>query len=360
MGRIASRPPVAHRFAALDSWRGLAACMVVLYHVRAPSHVSELELVRNANLFVDFFFVLSGFVIASAYQQRLAGGYGAWRFILLRFGRLYPLHLATLAAFILLELIRDGRLAAADPAAALAARVFLVHGLGPFNTDLWNTPSWSISTEFFAYLAFAVAVSICGPRLRTAVLAMLVLLPLVLYIRIGRIDGPGYEMLRCLYGFAAGVATWHLYQRLRTASPPGTLAEVLAIAAALSLVGAGGGSGWSLAAPIVFAAVVLVFAWESGAGSRLLKSKPFVFLGTVSYSIYMVHLFVAGRFADTLRLAQAHGISLVDSKWAGDLVILVCLAVVVAISALTYRLIEAPGRAWFRRIADRPMVRSAA
>jgi peptidoglycan/LPS O-acetylase OafA/YrhL len=244
------------------------------------------------------------------------------------------------------------------------ARLLLVHGLGPFNTGLWNTPSWSISTEFFAYLAFAAAVSVCGRRLRAIVVALVMLLPLALYIRIGRIDAAGYEMVRCLYGFAAGVATWHVYQRLRTAGAPGTLAEMIVIAAAVAIVAAGGGSGWSIGAPFVFAALVLVFAWESGAASRVLKSKPFIFLGTVSYSIYMVHLFVAGRIADGLRLASAQGIfpgdSLGSSRWTGDLLVVVSLAIVVAAAALTYRLIEAPGREWSRRLAQRPMVRTAA
>jgi len=72
-----------NRFTALDGWRGIAACMVVLFHVRAPSHVSELALVRNSFLFVDFFFVLSGFVIAATYAERLAGGLGIGRFMLL-------------------------------------------------------------------------------------------------------------------------------------------------------------------------------------------------------------------------------------------------------------------------------------
>lgn len=71
--------PARARFAVLDSWRGLAACMVALFHLRVPSHLDGAALVRNASLFVDFFFVLSGFVITASYAQRLAGGFGIWR-----------------------------------------------------------------------------------------------------------------------------------------------------------------------------------------------------------------------------------------------------------------------------------------
>ena len=60
------------RFTALDGWRGICALLVALYHFHATSHVEQLGLVRNAYLFVDFFFVLSGFVITYAYADRLA------------------------------------------------------------------------------------------------------------------------------------------------------------------------------------------------------------------------------------------------------------------------------------------------
>ena len=93
------------RYVALDSWRGIAACLVALYHFDAVSHVWGLPLLRHAWLFVDLFFVLSGFVIAANYQQRLLAGYGAGRFILLRLGRLYPLHFVMLAVFVALKLL---------------------------------------------------------------------------------------------------------------------------------------------------------------------------------------------------------------------------------------------------------------
>jgi peptidoglycan/LPS O-acetylase OafA/YrhL len=61
------------RFIALDSWRGIAACLVALFHLEAYSHLVYSHLnaapfLRNSWLFVDFFFVLSGFVIAANYQ----------------------------------------------------------------------------------------------------------------------------------------------------------------------------------------------------------------------------------------------------------------------------------------------------
>ena len=96
----------ASRFEALDAWRGVCALLVAMFHLQAYSHIYDWSLVRHSFLFVDFFFVLSGFVIAGSYRAKLLGGFSIWHFMLLRFGRLYPLHLAILAIFIGIELLR--------------------------------------------------------------------------------------------------------------------------------------------------------------------------------------------------------------------------------------------------------------
>ena len=96
--------PARHHI-ALDAWRGIAALIVALFHFATPAAISQSTFLRNSWLFVDFFFVLSGFVIAANYRGRLAQGFGIERFMLLRLGRLYPLHILMLAAFIATELL---------------------------------------------------------------------------------------------------------------------------------------------------------------------------------------------------------------------------------------------------------------
>lgn len=102
------RPPhvAAHRFEALDALRGVCALLVALYHFDAPGVVSTSRLIGNSYLFVDYFFVLSGFVIAFSYGNRLASGeISTARFMALRAGRIYPLHLAMIGAYFALELM---------------------------------------------------------------------------------------------------------------------------------------------------------------------------------------------------------------------------------------------------------------
>src|SRR5260370_553845 len=88
------------RFEVLDSWRGIGALFLVLYDVRTLFVFSDSAVIRSGWLFVDFFFVLSGFVTTHAYGTEIADLDNAFRFIRRRFLRIYPLHFCTFAAFL--------------------------------------------------------------------------------------------------------------------------------------------------------------------------------------------------------------------------------------------------------------------
>ena len=95
------------RLSALDGWRGVCAMLVVLYHF-APttSRIGTVPIVVNGFLFVDFFFVLSGFVILHAYGRRLSTAREAATFVWSRLARLWPLHAALLGMLVCLEVTR--------------------------------------------------------------------------------------------------------------------------------------------------------------------------------------------------------------------------------------------------------------
>ena len=316
------------RFDVLDSWRGIAACLVALYHLRARtySHLTDITLLRNSYLFVDFFFVLSGFVIAANYQQRLIEGFGIWRFALLRFGRLYPLHVTVLGICILGHLAYSisglGSLAPFEPptrsADTIIANLLLIHSLNVFDFPTWNWPSWSISTEFYTYIVYALAIGVMKDRIWR-------------------------------------VLVWNLQRTgwLRS----GTAIELLSVALIIVFVWAAGETALSIGAPFVFAVAVLVFAAEAGAVSGVLRKRPFLALGARSYSIYMVHFVVAWMLVDAAKLLRLAGVDLFSGiklgrePWEGDVAFLVYFALVLFVSAITYRMIEVPGRAWFRRLA---------
>ena len=340
------------RFLALDSWRGLCACFVALFHFHAFSHLDSLPFVRNSYLFVDFFFVLSGFVIAANYQERLLSGFGLLRFMLLRFGRLYPLHLATLLLYIgvrVLQVLRPslGNLTNSAPFSpqespeTIVAHLLLIHGLHVFDFLTWNLPSWSISTEFYTYLVFAVLLVLLRNRVWIALLSAILLGP----IAIGLLSTRGmdvhydYGFIRCLYGFAAGVITFNVFVHHKLRS--GTALEIGAVVAVVGFVSVAGRTLLSIAAPYVFALTIYIFAFESGVVSKFLQLRHMIFLGTVSYSIYMMQAFIASVLGHVAKHVQ--GAKLVESeRWLGDLYYFCYLGVVLFVSYFTFRWIEAP------------------
>ncbi|TFV74528.1 acyltransferase [Bradyrhizobium frederickii] len=368
------------RYRALDSWRGICACMVALFHFDVISHLSFLPLTRHAYLFVDFFFVLSGFVIASNYRSRLAEGFGIGRFLMLRLGRIYPLHLVTLLLFIPIDAAKDG--IGPNLLQAIVTNLLLLQGLGVNPQNWLNFASWSISAEFAAYVIFAAVVSRIGPTIWPWLLPIIAG-PIVL----ATISPDGmnatydYGLVRCLYGFALGVLSFDLRERftvLRAGLTPfgETLLETASLLLVIGYVSAAGRSAaLQVASPVVFTLVVLVFAREAGAVSRRLTMPFMLVVGTLTYSIYMLHplvravvraiLMVVERLGHTSlfvssALSSGHEptkvVSVNGSLWLGDLLQIAMLLLTVLLSVATYRLVEEPGRNWVRRLVDRRKV----
>ncbi len=96
-----SAGPAAERYVVLDSWRGICAILVALFHFPLQWHFQSTTFVRGSWLFVDFFFVLSGFVIAHAYAGKLSTRRDLFAFVIRRFGR-------TLAAAFRASYVRSG------------------------------------------------------------------------------------------------------------------------------------------------------------------------------------------------------------------------------------------------------------
>lgn len=372
------------RFVALDAWRGISALLVALYRVEVAGFTHHLPLVGNAWLFVDFFFVLSGFVIASAYQDRLGTGTATAKFVLRRFGRVWPLHFAILTVFVALEFVKlgwgfangDTGSAFVGPRAPLTVLwdLFLVQSLGFTGDTWWNIPAWSISTEFWTYLVFAV---LCfgGRRLVLAIAPIIVVVALVVvatYSPTGMDTAFDFGMPRCLAGFFAGVIAFDLHRRrilpAAFGRPVATALEILSIALVIAFVSLTGHSAWTLAAPAVFAVLVVIFARQEGGLSRLLTTAPGIFLGELSYSIYMTAFFVAhvfnrlpvavpGRHDELLtqHFDALHPHLNIDfgHVWLNDLYAAVYLVTVLVVSYATHRWIEQPARAYFNGLANR-------
>ena len=349
--------------------------MVTFVHLNAYSVVKQVPFFVNAYLFVDFFFVLSGFVIATNYQTRLSSGFSIQKFMLLRFGRLYPLYFVVLLCFFLEEILFKRTGAFSAPQRSLDtvwANIFLLQSFNIFSFDTWNWPGWSIATEFWICLMFALIASLWPKRI---ISILLIFSGLSLYcLASNSVTGINvtynYGMLRTIVGFSSGVivcAIWKKTEDYVMDRRVSFVAEILCLISVIFFVTAVAQSNYGLLAPFVFAVVVLIFTKESGPISSFLKNKVFVVLGLLSYSIYLVHLFIARMLVHTaLSIESMSGHPLVTkiphegeiidvlgiNHTQGNLWVCAYLILVVGVAALTHRYIEVPSRLWFRKQAQ--------
>ncbi|HEX5378546.1 MAG TPA: acyltransferase [Phenylobacterium sp.] len=352
------------RFEALDGWRGVCALLVALWHFQLGGHVDQVRPFSSSFLFVDFFFVLSGFVIAYSAEDGMDEGGSRVTFLWKRFARVWPLHAAMLAVMIGQEFVRQQLEGWSFPEGRrpgdILANLTLVHGLGFEDRLTWNWPSWSISVEMALYVVFALIFMAVPRRWRTWLAAGIVISALsVIGLFSPRFMGGAVDfgLARGLAGFFMG----YLVQRLWRVSPAqtNTWGEAAMAAAVVGFLSVSGETVLSLGAPVVFGAAVWVFASEGGAISRALKSGPGLKLGAWSYSIYLIHAPIIISFHIAYRVAKWPGgqitkaVEALGSPWVGDLINLVFLGLLLAIAPLTYRFVEMPGRRLFAPSARR-------
>nr|WP_282568327.1 acyltransferase [Bosea sp. 117] len=377
------------RFESLDSWRGICAVMVAIYHFAFVMNADSIRsaFILNSYLFVDFFFVLSGFVVCHAYRDRLDAPRKVGGFILRRFGRLWPLHAAILFAMMVAIMAinlfgpyPDQLAVHANTGSysllALVLNALLLNSMSLYGSA-WNGPAWSIGAELYTYILFAAVIVLSGRRLVAASLllvagASLALLALAPSYMNSTAD---YGLVRCVAGFFTGVVAYHLHVRMRArALPFATVAEVAAVAiAGLFVIVAGNGPdkvhALSLLAPAVFGCAILIFAREGGALSRALRVRPLRALGRWSYSIYMVHVPLLVLLAYGVWLyGEAAGITVrrevvvegyvkhlydLGHPMATQALLAGFLVVTVALAAFTYARIEDPWRGRLNRLARR-------
>ena len=380
------------RYIALDGLRGTCALIVALLHFVEFAGLPPGAFLEHSVVFVDFFFVLSGFVIAHSFWTDVDSPKAAGAFMLRRFGRLYPLHLVILVIWLGIECTRlvaswNGATAAqpftgATSVNSLLSNLVLMQALHLHDGITWNYPSWSISVDFWTYLIFAlvmVMVAHASHRVRIAAMAAVVVLsgatsiPLLMA---GKVMTYDFGIVRCLYGFFSGVLAYQLFSRrqARGIVLTGALAsglEIAVVGAVLAYEILDDTGPLLFFAPFVFATATVIFAHEGGIVSRLLRSALFPRIGDWSYSIYMVHAIVlingVARGAvlavtwlkipvDTSRGTDPGAIlgALAGQgpAWAVGLA-LVFVAATLAASAVTYRLIEVPARTLANRWASR-------
>ncbi|NRP19367.1 hypothetical protein LPJGGPFB_02622 [Ensifer adhaerens] len=346
---------------ALESLRGFAALAVAVHHFRYGSLLSENAFIRHGYLMVDFFFVLSGFVIALNYANRLSTPAEVASFQRRRFWRLYPLHLFTLLIFLGIEclkyvfeqrtgIVSNNPAFVVSDASAFLANLFLLQGV-VLNELGFNIPSWSISVEFWTYLIFALTMGLSRLEMRWCLVLAGGAAVVLLALEGGRLEtDPIFAIIRCVFSFFLGAWAASLHVRVpRKAATPmaaGTLALVVA-----AIWGLGGTHAEILLPPLFALTIVAVASLEADTSLRRFLEWPFfVWLGTVSYSVYLTHSIVGWVVTQVLRFGlkvPTHVAADGDTVLAlgqgfATLVTLAATAAVLVASYLTYRFIEKP------------------
>ena len=363
-----TRQPLAaqREFRSLTCLRFFAALAIVLYHAFEVADVgrstapplgtlsafvhAHLALLNYAPLVVDFFFILSGFVLAHVYFAALAaGGFDYGRFVKRRFARIWPLHLVT--ALVCLALFFGAQalgLAVEDPrmfsAPAAAANLLMVHAWGVLDYLSLNGPSWSVSAEWAAYLAFpllAVAV-LRSPLGSLSTLAATLLVFVGLYsVDSGRLFTErtfDFGTLRIAAEFPIGLALYQLFRERPTwlAHPAFAWATIVLILAAMQLQVEQG------LVVLLFGVLIYSCAAAECAGNVRGLSHPWlVYGGTISYSIYLVHapLLACGQAAATL-------LGLSPERPLADAWLVATIVAVIPVAIASYIWIERPANRW--------------
>jgi peptidoglycan/LPS O-acetylase OafA/YrhL len=331
---------------AMTSMRGVAAALVVAYHLKGSGHDSW---VRGGYLWVDFFFILSGFIMAYVYGQMFERevSVSSYRgFLGKRIARIYPLHLFMLCAYVACAAV--GVTACAGTVHGFFTNLFLVQAWGTEHDLTWNRVAWSISTEFGFYLVFpfiarAIAMT---PRLVHAISPLALFGGLVLLVHHTGTLGVTYDfgLIRCICEATIGML---MCQVMRDPAPgvkwlvtrdwvrwPLLLAPLVLMQL----------HAHEVAIVAVFALMILPLAFADGSLDRFLRWAPIRHTGVVSYSLYMSHYLVlifVGGILKRLHLAPGHDDLGLATRIA---VYLGFIALCVAVATVLYRLVEVPGR----------------
>jgi peptidoglycan/LPS O-acetylase OafA/YrhL len=327
----------------LTGVRAFAALAVMMLHLRYPplsdAYGHFAFLFNYGALGVEVFFVLSGFILAYVHRGDFLTGItaGAARsFLWARLARIYPVHLFELVvvAFVLptAHLFYWGP---TDTWTTLATNLLLVHGWGLPGLLTFNQPSWSISAEWFAYLCFPLLVFLTRRWHFWRPIALIALLMLIMPFVFYTID---VAALNCALLFTIGLCTFIIGEQLPKSwfwrsggimigpllifllwlQPPRTHDAFVMLSALLILCLFKGGPVFAYANPVS------------------------VYLGRISYSIYMSHIITLW----TVR-GLAHRM----------LPLYVEIPAVIIVAALIFHIVEEPARNWMRG-SNRSEIRS--
>lgn len=353
----------------LQGLRGMAAISVAFFHLNiiiVGSHFDN-KFVNNSWFFVDFFFVLSGFVIAFSYFDRIITINDLAKFQIKRFLRLYPLHLLMLFVFLGIETLKyiveinfrtiaNNNAFSVNNFSAFWANIFLVQNW-TLSKLTYNYPSWSISAEFFTYGFFGILFLTAKANRLFLLVALSICVIAFGFALVKWVMATGHlteSPLRCLYSFAIGALMFLIYSKLNSIGFfLKSIGPLILITFSVFIITQYGSQHFNfvLFIPILFGITILSIALNNSENflSKALSGKLLMWLGSISYGIYMIHACVWWVITQILRFpfkvpnttdSEGKVALLINNIFVADFIFIFGILTVIFLANLSFKYFE--------------------
>ncbi|HDT6563772.1 TPA: acyltransferase [Klebsiella pneumoniae] len=350
------------RIESLDIFRGICAILVMFIHIRVSGTVTELPISINAYAFVDFFFILSGFVIAMKYTNTSTT---FKNYITTRFFRIYPLFFVLMTVSVVnesLKYIANTKLGiefGASPFTGGSSPEFIPYyytltqaWLPWVKSNGFLYPSWSISIEFYMYIVLWVLIS---HRYFKASTVIFLLASLSIAIINHRESYPN-DVMRGMICIPLGALAFYIkdyIKKMPYMEIPMIIACYFAVTQEYSFKFIG--------VSISFFITIIIFSHDSGVISKVIINRFMKYLGKLSYSIYLSHSIVLYFFVlISIIIGKVLGLNFSHYEGSSRIIdfgnvifnnifILLALISTICVSHITNKYIEAP----FMKLAKR-------
>jgi peptidoglycan/LPS O-acetylase OafA/YrhL len=251
---------------------------------------------------------MSGMVMALVYEDRIKSGLSFKSYLILRLGRIYPLHLFTLLLWLVYILFKQingfqTEFILKDNIWTFVSNVFMIQSLGVHNSLSWNFPSWTISTEFYTYLLFYLLLITLDKKKKLWMPFLIAIISYCFLLSLNRITISSitydFGIVRTIGAFYLGVGIYRFKRDTKfTLTKMMNLYELTPLLIFVFLI--------SLPQRIpfhdIYMILTLVFSIyvfsekKSGVLGNFLQNKILRKIGEYSYSIYMLHIFIISLY----------------------------------------------------------------